>query len=116
MKVGSYAPTFRYGLFIPASWYKMKGAGFFFSPKSLPIYQVTRRHIPVHRSVWTAFRTRSLTEKLRFALSFLMIDVPLSCTRRMTPSRIEAAFSGEAFLTAGRHDDPSRHGEMRVQD
>jgi hypothetical protein len=36
--------------------------------------------------------------------------------RRLTPSRIDAVFSGEVFLTVGRHDDPSREGEMRVQD
>ena len=40
MKVGSYAPTFRYVLFIPSSWYRMKGAGFF----SKSCYLFTKLH------------------------------------------------------------------------
>jgi len=110
---GSYASTFRYVLFIPSSWYKIKGQ-FFFSKS----YLFTKLHGVTSQYIVTIGLPSELEISHRssdFLFGFSMIDVPLSCISRLTPSRIDAVFSGEAFLTIGRNDDPSRQGEMRVQ-
>jgi hypothetical protein len=114
VKIGTYAP-FRHVLLFPSSWYKMKGPGF-----SKSCYQFTKLHGVTSQyivAVWSAFIIWSLTQKLRFSFSFLTIlkkTCPFWDWRLLglTPSGIDAAFSGEAFLTLGRCDNPLRQREM----